>query len=301
MVRDPSSTQTSQILIIPFSCPEIFLYGGQVGNGRWKGSSAVLENIAALDEFYVLSLPSFVWFKVNYASSDPRIDHTCIIACNRQMLSIGGLNPIATSLNAAFHDTDPFWEGIKVFDLTALQWTNYYNTSAEPYTAPTAVAAHYAAGSRYPSVWSSDDLENLFVKHITESSTPVKPSATDSLQPGAPSTNNNKAAVVGGAVGGTAGLVIVGLVLYFLARKRADRKNRKQEGSKPPPNYTDGELDYMEAVPKAAQALAYEADSRQTLPHELNSGQNLPHEADSGNLYELSSRMMVVNEGVHEM
>ena len=272
-----------------------------MSNGDWKGSSAVLKNIAALDEFYVLSLPSFVWFKVNYTSLDPRIDHTCTIAGNRQMLSIGGLNPSATSFNAALHDTDPFWEGIKVFDLTALQWTNYYNTSAEPYTAPTAVAAHYAAGSRYPSAWSSDDLENLFVKHITESSTPVKPSATDSPQPGAPRTTNGQAAVIGGAIGGTAGLVILGLVLYFLARKRADRKNRKQEGSKPPLNYTDGESGCMEAVPNAAQALAYEADSRQTLPRELDSGQSLPHEADSRNLFELSSRMMVGNEDVHEM
>ena len=57
----------------------------------------------------------------------------------------------------------------------------------------------------------------------------------------------------------------------------------------------------MKAVPKAGQALAYEADSRQALPHEVDSGQNLPHEADSGNLYELSSRVMVVNEDVYEM
>ena len=288
-------------MIIAFSCPEIFLYGGQVGNSGWEGSPALLKDIAALDEVYILSLPSFVWFKVNYTSSDPRIEHTCSIAGNRQMLSIGGLNPSATSLSAAFNDTDPFWEGIKVFDLTALQWTNYYNASAAPYTAPTAVAAHYAAGSRYPSAWSSDALESLFVKPETEAAPPIKPSASDSPQPEAPSTTNSKAAVIGGAVGGTAGLVIVGLVLYFLARKRADRKNRKQEGSKPPPTYIDGHRDSMKAVPEPGQALAYKADSRQALPHEMNSRQNLPHEADSRNLYELPSRMMLGNEDVHEM
>ena len=289
------------MLIISFYHPEIFLYGGQVGNRDWKGSSAAQKDNVALDEIYILSLPSFVWFKVNYTSSDPRVGHTCIIAGNRQMLSIGGLNPSATSRGAAENDTDPFWEGIKVFDLTALQWTNYYNTSAEPYTAPTAVAAHYTEGSTFPSTWSSDDLEHLFVKAKSKSAPPVKPSAPDSPQPGAPSTTNSKAAVIGGAVGGTAGLLIVGLVLYFLARNRADRKSRKQEGSEPPLTYTDGEPDFLEAVPKAGQALAYEADSRQALPHEVDSGQNLPHEADSGNLYELSSRMMVVNEDVHEM
>ena len=297
------------MLIIGFSYPEIFLYGGQAGNGDWSAPSAALKNISALDEVYILSLPSFVWFKVNYTSSDPRIEHTCIIAGNRQMLSIGGINPSATSLSDAINDTDPFWEGIKVFDLTALQWTNYYNASAASYTAPTAVAAHYAAGSRYPSAWSSDDLQNLFVKPTTEAATPVNASVPESPQPGAPGitdkpqpgapgttdkpqpgalvTTDNKASVIGGAVGGTAGLVIVGLVLDYLARKRADRKTRKQGESKPPPTYTDSE---------AGQALAYEADSRQALPHEVDSGQNLPHEADSRNLHELSSRMMV-----HEM
>ena len=281
------------MLIIGFSCSEIFLYGGQAGNGGWSASSATLEDIATLDEVYILSLPSFVWFKVNYTSSDPRIEHTCVIAGNRQMLSIGGINPTAMNLSAAVNDTDPFWEGIKVFDLTALQWTNYYNASAAPYTIPTTVAAHYAAGSRYPSAWSSDDLENLFVKNKTETATPVKPPA--------PSTTNRKAGVIGGAVGGTAGLVTAGLILYFLARKRANRKNRKREGSKPLPKYTDGELDSMEAAPKAGQARAYEADSRQALPHEVDSKQNRPHEADSRNLYELSSRMMIVNEDIHEM
>ena len=272
-----------------------------MGNNVWKGSPAALKNTGVLDDVYVLSLPSFVWFKVNYTSSDPRVDHTCIIAGNRQMLSIGGLNPSATSFSAAINDTDPFWEGIKVFDLTALQWTNYYNASAAPYTAPTAVAAHYAAGSRYPSAWSSDDLEKLFVKPNTEAATPVKPSAPDWPQPGEPSTTNSGAAVTGGVIGGTAGLLTAGLVLYFLALKRAEWKNRKQEGSKPPPTYTNGEPDSMEAVPDAGPALAYEADSRQVLPHEVDSGQNLPHEADSGNLYELSSRMTVGDEDIHEM
>ena len=313
------------MLIIGFSYPEIFLYGGQAGNERWDASSAALKDIAALDEVYILSLPSFVWFKVNYTSSDPRIEHTCVIAGNRQMLSIGGLNPSAASLSAAVNDTDRFWEGIKVFDLTALQWTNYYNSSAAPYTVPTTVAAHYAAGSRYPSVWSSDGLDHLFVKPETEAATPiessapdspqpgapittnseattpVEPSAPDWPQPGAPSTTNSGAAVIGGVVGGTAGLLTVSLILYYRALKRAEWKNRKQEGSKPPLTYTNGEPDSMEAVPEAGPALAYEADSRQALPHELDSGQNLPHEADSGNLYELPSRMMVGNEDMHEM
>ena len=258
-----------------------------------------------MDEVYVLSLPSFVWFKANYTSSDPRAQHTCNIAGNRQMLSIGGYNPSATSFSAAINDTDPYWEGIKVFDLTALQWTNYYNASAAPYTAPTAVATHYAAGSRYPSAWSSDGLKHLFVKPETKATTPVEPSAADSPQPSPPqpsppqpsppqpgerSTTDSGAAVIGGAIGGTAGLLIVGLLLYLLALKRAQWKNRKQEVSRPPTTYADD-------VPGSMVVIRglHEADSGQAVHHEVDSGQNLPHEAGSGNLYEMPSRMMVGN------
>ena len=278
-----------------------------MGNGDWKGSSAALKGIAGMDEVYILSLPSFVWFKANYTSSDPRAQHTCNIVGNRQMLSIGGYNPSNTSFSAAINDTDPFWEGIKIFDLTALRWTNYYNASAAPYTAPTAVAAHYAAGSRYPSAWSSDGLKNLFVKPETKATTPVKPSAADSPKPGERSTTNSGAAmtadspqhgersttdsgaaVIGGVVGGIAGLLIVGLLLYFLALKRVEWINRKPEVSRPPTTDTD----HMPGSMVVRRGL-HEADARQALPHEVDSGQNLPHEAGSGNLYELSGRMVV--------
>ena len=154
----------SQMLIITLYIPEIFPYGGQVGAVSLDGLSSLQNINAEFDEVYVLFLPSFVWFKANYTSSDPRIQYTCNIVGKRQMLSIGGLNPSAASLSAAYNDTDPYWEGMKVFDLTNMQWTNYFNANAAPYVAPSAVAAHYAAGSRYPSTWSSSDLESLFVK-----------------------------------------------------------------------------------------------------------------------------------------
>ena len=90
-----------------------------------------MANNAERDEVYVLSLPAFVWFKVNYTTVDPRIEHTCHIVGN-QMLSIGGFNPSLVNSSVAYNDTDPFWEGIKIFDMTALKWTNYFNASAGP-------------------------------------------------------------------------------------------------------------------------------------------------------------------------
>ena len=63
-----------------------FIHGGVLNNVM--GSS----NVGA-DEIYILSLPSFQWFKVNYPSSSPRAGHSCITTGTSQMIIIGGLNP----------------------------------------------------------------------------------------------------------------------------------------------------------------------------------------------------------------
>lgn len=291
----------AQILMIISSFSEIFLYGGQVGDGIYDGSSTSQKINAGLDEVYILSLPLFVWFKANYTASDPRMLHTCNIVGNRQMLSIGGLDPSATSLGAAHNNTDSFWEGIKVFDLTALQWTNHYNATAAPYTAPSAVAARYAAGSRYPVTWSSSELESLFVKPASNSSAPIEPSASALPQPRTVNTTNHIAAAIGGTIGAVAAVTIVGLVLYLLTRKRANRKNRKQEVSELPPTYKYGEPNYTKGFPGPGQAPAYEADSRQLPPHEVGSGQTLPHEMGSVFFSELSGQTRVGHNNVHEM
>ena len=239
-----------------------------------------------LDQVYILSLPSFVWFKANYTSSDPRVDHTCNIAGNRQMLSIGGTNPTVAK---QLFQTDTVWEGIKVFDLTTLEWTNYFNATAPPYLAPKAIADHYSAGSRYPSTWSSSTIENFFVKSASKSSTSIGPSASASSHSETPYTANRKSAVIGGAVGGVVAVILMSLALYLFAHHRASAKGHKREKNKLPPPSTDCEPNPTERIPEARQVLAYEADSRQTLPHEVYSGQTPPHEADSRLLHELSN------------
>lgn len=283
------------------SSPEIFLYGGHVGDGLYDVSSTSQKINAGLDEVYILSLPSFVWFKANYTASDPRMLHTCNIVGNRQMLSIGGLDPSAPSLGAAHNDTDSFWEGIKVLDLTALQWTNHYNATAAPYTAPSAVAAHYATGSRYPSRWSSSELKSLFVKPASDSSTPVEPSASALPQPGTVNATNHRAVAIGGTIGAVAAVAIVGLALYLLTRKRAHRKNSKQEVSELPSTYNCGEPNFTKGFFGSGQAPAYEADSRPIPPQGAGLGQTLPHELGPVSCSELSGEIRVVHNNVNEM
>lgn len=98
MVLGPCEIPFTQTLIIAFSYPEIFIYGGRV-DVNYGGSPATQTINAGLDKVYILCLPSFLWFKANYTSPDPRTDHTCSIVGNRQMLSIGGLSITAASFS----------------------------------------------------------------------------------------------------------------------------------------------------------------------------------------------------------
>ncbi len=264
-----------------------------MGNEIYDGSSASQKINAGLDEVYILSLPSFVWFKANYTSSDPRMHHTCHIIGNRQMLSIGGLDPSAANYGAAINNTDPFWEGVKIFDLTTLQWTNYYNATAAPYLAPSPVAAHYATDSKYPSTWSSNDLESLFLKSTSNTSTPIEhfPSATPQIETpktGIPKRENYISASIGGAVEGVAALLLVGFVLYLLARKRANDRGHEQ----------DDELDPMEGRTEAGQPYLQskaELDAEKTTKTELEVENR--NEMGQGERYELGQRERCEIEG----
>ena len=277
---------------------EIFVYGGQKADGIYDGSAAAQVRNADMDEVYVLSLPSFVWFKANYTPSDPREGHTCHVVGNRQMLSVGGLNPSAIDHDAAINETDPFWQGIKVFDLTAMQWTNYFNATAAPYLAPSVVTAYYAAGSRYPSAWSSDDLEDLF-SQLKQNSSISNSSVTGSPPSKTSNAKTHTASAVGGAVGGTSVVIIAGLALYFLARKRNNARTVNPDQHAHPPTHFHSHHDPGKEIHEAGDSSLKEMGH--WLPHEMDSWQELTHEADSGQLYELMDPDSPSHTTVHEM
>ena len=100
------------------------------------------------DEVYVLSLPAFRWFQANYTSHSPRWGHTCHTTGTRQMIMIGGTNP----LHSTYYDSngdlggeprDPWDQGIAVFDMSALQFTDSYRSKADPYEPPYAIQQYY--------------------------------------------------------------------------------------------------------------------------------------------------------------
>lgn len=101
----------------------------------------VVQQELELDEIYVLSLPSFNWFKASYPATANRNSHTCHVvgAGERQMLSIGGANFAVTSSNISTTHQDICARGLGVFDLTEMAWQSSYDPNAPSYQTPQIV------------------------------------------------------------------------------------------------------------------------------------------------------------------
>lgn len=97
------------------SSHNIYMYGG-------RGASEIY------DQMYVLSIPSFIWIKI-YEGYSPRYGHTCHLAGNRQMLTVGGSSKGELPCD---------WEtkGLGVFDLSDLAWGSIYHAEAAEYEVP---------------------------------------------------------------------------------------------------------------------------------------------------------------------
>lgn len=120
---------------------EIFLYAGWNTN---LGPVAV-----PYDEIYILTLPAFVWIKVQYPPESPRHDLTCHTVGNRQMLIIGGVDSASTSGSDTFYEdpfniADPFTQGLGIFDMTTLTFAEKYDADAEAYVQSDSVQQTYA-------------------------------------------------------------------------------------------------------------------------------------------------------------
>lgn len=265
---------------------EIFVYSGQAGNGVYDGNSTSMAHNAERDEVYILSLPAFAWFKANYTSVDPRIYHTCHVVGN-QMMSIGGLNPSFASLPGALNDTDPFWEGIKVFDMTALEWTNYYNASAAPYTPSEVILSYYGGQQKYPS-WSLSAVQDLFVTRNPSASSPTPNPRHGAKELGLKDT----IAVSVGGVGAFL-LCLAGFILLIVRRKRERTRRREEAKGRLPAEHTRDQRQVPEGVCEADDHFQpAEADRGEPRTPEMATGQQVPQEVDAielRNLFELEN------------
>lgn len=271
--------------MVGLSSIEIFMYAGQAGSGLFDGKQSSMASNAERDEVYVLSLPAFVWFKANYNSVDPRIEHTCHVVGN-QMLSVGGLNPSRASSSVAYTDTDPFWEGIKVFDMTALKWTNYFNANAGPYAPPQAIVNYYNGELKYPK-WSQQEVEDLFLNSSSKNYVTVS----------SPSSSQKKIttrAVIGSVVGGLGSIVIGGYIAYTIFRKKRKKERERSTGKLPSIHETEERQVAGGLYEAETPEVFVEASGGERRILELNTEHPIPQEADStalGSTFELQSAL----------
>ena len=146
-------------LEITFYLVQIFVHGGY--------SSDLSTTVDLLGSVYVLSLPSFVWHKRADAPAYGRYWHTCNLVGKRQMLVNGG-TIVDPRVDEAVTDTDslstldPWPQGIGIFDLSAMEWREEYNPSADSYVTPDVVKASLRANGPYPFTWSNPTVESWF-------------------------------------------------------------------------------------------------------------------------------------------
>lgn len=136
----------------PDSTTEIFLYGGLTADNTVS------------DEVFVLSLPGFVFTKADGpGATTARADHACVAVGGgkRQMLSIGGADA-TKGYPAEFEDPDPWAQGLGVFDMTSLRWTDGYRSDAAAYDTPDVVKQFYRDGGLAKVQWTSNEVEGLF-------------------------------------------------------------------------------------------------------------------------------------------
>lgn len=189
------------------------MYGG--GNIDGLDGNITLtqyQEFLNLDEVYVLSLPAFRWFKADYPAQHPRFRHSCNVVGNRQMLSVGGQDP--TNIYNNTFTADPFLQGLGIFDLTTMHWSDQYNAKAEPYETPAVVKAWYAANGMSPATWNSPAVQRLFggTSSIGDTDT------TASQKSG----SNHTGAIAGGVAGAIAALLLLaGLLVWWLRRRKS--------------------------------------------------------------------------------
>lgn len=116
---------------------ELFVFGGARRNDG-----------EAYSDVYVLSLPAFRWFKGQDADA-PRFFHSCEVVGNRQLLSIGGFND-NDNTSARYSGVDPWKQGLGVFDMTELEWSDGYRADALVYESPQVVKDWYNEGYVHP-------------------------------------------------------------------------------------------------------------------------------------------------------
>ncbi|KAL0466187.1 hypothetical protein QR685DRAFT_547812 [Neurospora intermedia] len=228
---------------------EIFVYGG--------ADAGFTESY---DDLYVLSLPGFVWFRVDDRSNGVHSHGTCAVVGNRQLLVIGGQNE-KDGWPAIWQSKDPLPLGLGIFDMTTMAWKSNgsYDAETAEYRPAEVIEKWYNDGGLDKVQWNSDDVKKMFLATPVNFTKLDEPSSSDKPSSGGggsgssdgntdkskdESNKSKTGPIVGGIVGGC--VVVLGVIGGWLFwRRRHKKKNSAgalstaelpvQEPSPPPP------------------------------------------------------------------
>ncbi|KAI0012974.1 hypothetical protein F4779DRAFT_625630 [Xylariaceae sp. FL0662B] len=198
----------------PNNTYEIFMYGG-VSDQTGSASS----------EVYVLSLPGFVFFR-STSPGTPRRDHACAVVGKKQMLSVGG-NDGRRTTNSSAVSLDPWKQGLGIFDMSEMKWTNSYDPGAEDYASPAVVDEWYRRGGMGFVRWNDEEVKGLFINGTSTSYGGGRNSPTSTPSNSSHKSASSTGAIVGGAVGGAIALISAAIIILLVLRRRKRRSPRK--------------------------------------------------------------------------
>ncbi|KAI3320526.1 hypothetical protein HD806DRAFT_547359 [Xylariaceae sp. AK1471] len=118
---------------------EIYLYGGY---------SPIYKR--TYGDIYALSLPGFVWFKLNPSREFFRSKHGCALGGKSQLIIVGGSDP-GPDWPLGWYDPDPWPQGLAIFDLETLDWSERYRPNASQYKTPRLIEGWYHSGQYFSS------------------------------------------------------------------------------------------------------------------------------------------------------
>lgn len=218
---------------------EILVYAG------WNNTLG--DKAISFDAAYVLSLPSFNWFKADYEATSPRHGLTCEHIGGGQVLTVGGLDTsqhdASDQYRGVFHTEDTFPQGLGVFDLASLSFAESFEANRTTYDYADALSTYYKTRDRISSSMG-DSLRAVFsVENFTSSATAVSGSSSGSAgstggssssssgdesgsgtESGSGEGSSSTGAIAGGVAGGVAGAALIGAVVFFFVRRRRGAK-----------------------------------------------------------------------------
>jgi hypothetical protein len=92
------------------------------------------------DEAYILSLPAFQWFKAHYPAAHPRHAVSCVPVGSGQTMTVGRVDTTQDGpdifYNNVFNTSDPFDQGLAIFNMNVMTLTSSIQANLPPTQAP---------------------------------------------------------------------------------------------------------------------------------------------------------------------